>query len=74
MELKEKLYAISNNSFDIFLEEFKTCLDKLTSLIVKKIRFKSNIFMTKNLRKAIMLRFQLKRMFDNNKSKENSEK
>ena len=74
MELKEKLDAISNNSFDIFLEEFKTCLDKLTPLIVKKIRFNSNSFMTKNLRKAIMLRFQLKRMFDNNKSKENSKK
>ena len=74
MELKEKLDAISNNSFDLFLEEFKTCLDELTPLIVKKIRFNSNTFMIKNLRKAMMLRFQLKRKFDNNKSKENSKK
>ena len=28
MDLKEKLDEISSNSFDIFLEEFKTCLDK----------------------------------------------
>ena len=29
MELNEKLDEISSNSFDLFLEEFKTCLDKL---------------------------------------------
>ena len=39
MELKEKLDEISNNSFDIFLEEFKTCLDKFTPLKEKKSRF-----------------------------------
>ena len=49
MKLKEKLDEISNNSFDIFLEEFKTCLDKLASLKEKKNRFRFNnsIFMTK---------------------------
>ena len=74
MELKEKLVEISNNSFDIFLEEFKTCLDKFAPLKEKKIRFNNSIFMTKSLRKAIMLRSQLKKKFNNNKSEENSKK
>ena len=72
MELKEKLDEISNNSFDIFLEEFKTCLDKFAPLKEKKIRFNNSIFMTKSLRKAIMLRSQLKKKFNNNKSELNS--
>ena len=37
MELKEKLHEISNNSFDIFLEEFKTFLDTFAPLKEKKI-------------------------------------
>ena len=72
MELKQKLDEMSNNSFDIFPEEFKTCLDKFTPLKEKKIRFNNSIFMTKSLRKAIMLRSQLKKKFNNNKSEENS--
>ena len=36
MELKEKLDEISNNSFDILLEDFKTCLDKFAPLKEKK--------------------------------------
>ena len=36
MELKEKPGEISNNSFDIFLEEFKICLDKFAPLKEKK--------------------------------------
>ena len=68
MELKEKLDEISNNSFDIFLEEFKKCLDKSSPLNEKKIRFNNSIFMTKTLKS------QLKRKFNNNKSEENPEK
>ena len=44
MELKEKLDEISNNSFDIFLEEFKKCLDKFVPHKEKKIRFNNSIF------------------------------
>ena len=36
MELKEKLDEISNISFDIFVKEFKTCLDKFAPLKEKK--------------------------------------
>ena len=72
IELKEKLDKVSSNSFDIFLEEFKTCLDKFAPLKEKKIRFNNSIFMTKSLRKAIMLRSQLKRKFNNNKSQKNT--
>ena len=74
MELKEKLEEILNNSFDILLEEFKTCLDKFAPLKEKKIRFNNSIFMTKSSRKTIMLRSQLKRKFNNNKYEENSER
>ena len=74
MEHKEKLDEISNNSSDIFLEKFKTCLDKFAPLKEKKIRFNNSFSMTKSLRKAIMLISQLKRKFNNNKSEENSKK
>ena len=37
IELKEKLDEISNNSFDIFLEEFRTFIDKFAPLKEKKI-------------------------------------
>ena len=74
MELKEKLDEISNNSFDIFLEEFKTCLDNFAPLNEKKIRFNNSVFMTKRLRKVYILRYQLRKKFNNNKSEENSKK
>ena len=74
MEIKEKIDDISNNSFDIFLEEIKTCLDKFVPLKEKKIRFNNSIFMNKSLRKAVILRSQLKRKFNNNKSEKNSTK
>ena len=48
MELKEKLDEISNNSFDIFLEEYKSCFDKFAPLKEKKNRFNNSIFMTKS--------------------------
>ena len=43
MKLKEKLDAIADNSFDLFLEEFKTCLDEFAPLKQKKIY--NSIFM-----------------------------
>ena len=74
MELKEKLDGISINSFDIFLEEFGTRLNKFAPLKEKKIRFNNGIYMTKSLKKVIKLRSQLKRKFNKNKSEENSKK
>ena len=74
MERKEKLVQTSHNLFGIFFEEFKTCLDKYDPLKVRKIRFSNNIFITKTLRKATMLKSQLKRKFNNNKSEENFKK
>ena len=38
MELKGKLDVISNNSFDLFLEEFKTCFNNFVPLNEKIIR------------------------------------
>ena len=74
MELKEKLDGISSNSCDIFLKECKTCLDKFNPLKEKKKGFNNSIFMTKNLRKAIMLRSQLNRKFNSSKSEGNLKK
>ena len=69
MELKGKLDEISNNSFNIFLDEFNHAL--MNSLKgKKKIRLNNSTFMTKSLRKAIMWRSQLKTKFNNNKSEE----
>ena len=39
MELKEILDVISNNSFDLFLEESKTCYNSFVPLNEKKKRF-----------------------------------
>ena len=72
MKAEGKLDEVSSKSFDIFLEEFKTCFDKFAPLKEKKNRFNKSIFMTKSLRKAIMLRFQQKKKFNNNKSVEKS--
>ena len=66
--LKKKLDEISSNSFDIFIEKFKTCLDKFAALKEKKVRINNSTFITKSLRKPIILRSQLKRKFNNNKS------
>ena len=56
------------NSFDIFIEKSKAYLDKFAALKEKKVRINNSIFITKSLRKPIMLRSQLKRKFNNNKS------
>ena len=63
MVLKEKLVANFDNSFNLSLEEFKACLDKLSPLKEIKIRTNNSIFMTKGLRKAILLRYQLNRKY-----------
>ena len=49
-------------------------LDKFAPLKDEKKGSNNSIFMTKSLRKAIMLRSQLKRKFNNNKSEESSKK
>ena len=57
-----------------FLKNLKTCLDKFAPLKEKKISFNKSIFMIKSLRKAIMLRSQLRKKFNNNKSEVNFKK
>ena len=66
MGLKEKLDEISNNSLDVLINSLHSKR--------KKNRFNNSIFMTKSLRKSIMLRSQLKKKFNDNKPKENSKK
>ena len=43
MELKEKLDAIFNSSFNFFFEEIKKCLDKFAPLREKKTTFSNSI-------------------------------
>ena len=72
MDYKEKLVTIFDNSFNLSLDKFKACLEKLAPLKEIKIRSTNSIFMTKSLIKAILLRDQLKRKYNNNKFEENS--
>ena len=58
----------------IFFSKNLKRLDKFAPLKEKKIRFNDSISMAKSLRKAIMLRSQLKKKFNDNKFEENSKK
>ena len=62
-----------HNAFDIFFEKLKACLDKLASLIEKKLDLVKE-FSWQCLRKAVMSRSQLKMKLNHNKSVENSKK
>ena len=57
---------MSKNSFDNFVDKFKTCFNKLVPIKRKKTRYNNRIFMNKSLIKTIK--------FNNNKSEGNSKK
>ena len=59
-ELKFKLNSQTNLSYSTFQAVFLEILNKIAPVKVKVLRFNSNAFMTKSLRKAIMLRSRLK--------------
>ena len=70
-ELKFKLNSQTNLSYSNFQAVFLEILNKITPVKVKVLRFSNNAFMTKSLRKAIMLRSRLKNNLNKQRSDEN---
>ena len=70
-ELKLKLNSQKNLSYSTFQAVFLEILNKIAPVKVKVLRFNNNVFMTKSLRKAIMLRSRLKNNFTKQRSDEN---
>ena len=62
-ELKLKLNSQTNLSYSTFQAVFLEISNKIAPVKVKVLRFNNNPFMTKSLRKAIMLRSRLKRKY-----------
>ena len=63
-ELKLKLYSQTNLSCSTFQAVFLEVLNKIAPVKVKVLRFNNKDFLTKSLRKAIILRFRLKTDFN----------
>ena len=74
IELSKKLSSVKMGNYSNFLECFTKLLDKHAPLKKKVLRYNNNPFMTKTLRKAIMIRSRLKNLFRKNKTIENWEK
>ena len=67
-ELKLKLNSQTNLSYSTFQAVFLEILNKIAPVKVKVLCFNNNAFMTKSLRKAIMLRSKLKNNFKKQRS------
>ena len=65
-KLSDKLSRLESNSYSEFEKAFLTVLNKQAPLKTKFIRHNNNPFMTKELRKAIMKRSQLKNTYNKN--------
>ena len=70
-EVKLKLNFQTNLSHSTFQAVFLEILNKITPVKVKGLCFNNNAFMTKSLRKSIMLRSELKNSFNKQGSDEN---
>ena len=70
-ELKFKLTSQTNLSYSTFQTVFLEILNKIAPVKAKVLRFNNNAFMTKSLRKAIMLRSRLKNNFNKQRPDEN---
>ena len=64
LKLKLKLNSQASLSYATFQAVFLETLNKISPVKVKVLRFNNNSFMTKSLRKAIMLRSRLKNNFN----------
>ena len=70
-ELKLKLNSQINLNYSTFQAVFLEILNKIAPVKAKVLRFNNNAFMTKSLRKAIMLRSRLKNNFNKQRPDEN---
>ena len=63
-----ELYSIgNNNSYALFEEKFLHVLNKQLRLKIKLLQY-NNAFMSKELRKRIILRSKVRNVFDKNRS------
>ena len=69
-ELKLKLNSQTNLSYSTFQAVFLEISNKIAPVKVKVLRFNNSAFMTKSLRKAIMLRSRLKKNLNKKTSDE----
>ena len=69
--LSDKLSRLESNSYSEFEKPFLTVLNKQAPLKTIFIRHNNNPLMTKELRKAIMKRSQLKNRYNKNRNYEN---
>ena len=59
---------LENNSYSEFEKTFLTVINKQVPLKTKFLRHNNNSFMTKEFRKAIMKRSQLKNRYNKNRN------
>ena len=70
-DLAHELQNIKNHSYSQFEKAFVTVLDNHVPLKKKQLRFNHSPFMTKALRKAIMTRSRLKKIYNKKRSYDN---
>ena len=73
-DLEFRLNHLTSSSYDAFETTFLKELNRHAPLKKKILRHNNNCFMTKELRKAIMLRSKLKNIFNKNKTHFNWQK
>ena len=73
-DLTHELQNIKNPSYSQFEKAFITVLDNHLALKKKQLRFNHSPFMTKALRKAIMTRSRLKKIYNKKRSYDNWDK
>ena len=71
VKLSDKLSRLESNSYSEFEKAFLTVLNKQAPLRTNFLRHNNNPFMTKELRKAIMKRSQMKNRYNKNRNYEN---
>ena len=72
--MESRLNYLTSRSYDDFETAFLKELNRHAPLKKKILRHNNNCFMTKELRKAIMLRSKLKNIFNKNKTHFNWQK
>ena len=70
-QLRSQLASIKTVDYSQFHEIFPKILDAITPIKKKILRFDHNLFMSKALRKAIMVRSKLKNKYNKNRTEEN---
>ena len=70
-QLRSQLASIKTVDYSQFHEIFLKTLDAIAPIKKKILRFNHNLFMSKALRKAIMVRSKLKNKYNKNRTEEN---